>query len=58
MKKLICAKEVETLQKQGKTIFYIDCDTIVTPSAKDAAKAAGIKFSTESPACCEKCLPR
>lgn len=53
MKKLICAKEVETLQKQGKTIFYIDCDTIVTPSAKDAAKAAGIKFSTESPACCE-----
>ena len=53
MKKLICAKEVEAVQKQGKKVLYIDCDTIITPSAKDAAKAAGIEFSTESPACCE-----
>jgi len=53
MKKLICAKEVEALQKQGKKVFYIDCDTIITPSAKDAAKAAGIEFSTDSNACCD-----
>lgn len=58
MKKLICAKDVEAVQKQGKKVLYIDCDTIVTPSAKDAAKAAGIELSTETPAaapavCCE-----
>jgi len=53
MKKLVCAKEVEALQKQGKTVFYIDCDTIITPSAKDAAKAAGIEFSDKPQGCCE-----
>ncbi len=53
MKKLICAKEVESLVKEGKKVFYIDCDTIVTPSAKDVAKANGITFSTEAPVCCE-----
>lgn len=53
MKKLICAKEVETVQKQGKNVLYIDCGTIITPSAKDAAKAAGIEFSTEHCLCCQ-----
>ncbi|QOX64088.1 DUF861 domain-containing protein [Anoxybacterium hadale] len=59
MKKLICAKDVEAVIKQGKKVLYIDCDTIVTPSAKDAAKSAGIELSTEAPAaapaavCCE-----
>ncbi|MBN7774558.1 cupin domain-containing protein [Clostridium aminobutyricum] len=53
MKKLICAKEVEALMKQGEKIFYIDEDTILTPSAKDAAKANGIEFSTEPPVCKE-----
>lgn len=52
MKKLICAKDVETLNKQGKKVFYIDSDTIVTPSANDAAKVLGISFSSESN-CCE-----
>ncbi len=51
MKKLICAKEVEAVKMQGQKIFYIDCDTIITPSAKDAAKAYGIEFSTEAPVC-------
>lgn len=49
MKKLICAKDVETLEKQGQKIFYIDENTLVTPSAKDAAKNCGIEFSTETP---------
>ena len=56
MKKLICAKEVEAVIKEGKKVLYIDCDTIVTPSARDAAKAAGIELSTAAPAataCCE-----
>lgn len=54
MKKLICAKDIENLKKEGKTVFYIDCDTIITPSAKDAAKANGIEFSTAAPTCCEQ----
>lgn len=52
MKKLICAKEVEALCKEGKTVMYIDEDTLITPSAKDAAAACGIEFSTETPPCC------
>lgn len=50
MKKLICAKDVEALEKQGQKVFYIDEDTLVTPSAKDAARVCGIEFSTETPA--------
>lgn len=50
MKKLICAKEVEAALKEGKKVIYIDSDTILTPSAKDAAKANGVEFSTEQPA--------
>lgn len=52
MKKLICAKEVEAVQKRGEKVLYIDCDTIITPSAKDAAKAAGIELSTAQCPCC------
>ncbi len=52
MKKLICAKEVEAVKKQGKKVLYIDCDSIITPSAKDAARASGIEFSTEFCPCC------
>ncbi len=51
MKKLICAKEVEAFGKTGKKVCYIDCDTIITPSAKDAAKTFGIEFSYSTCAC-------
>lgn len=51
MKKLICAKDVEAAEKQGKKTVYIDCNTLVTPAAKDAARACGIQFSTEAPVC-------
>ena len=54
MKKLICAKDVETLKSKGKKVFYIDNDTIITPSAKDAAKACGMEFSTCAECCDEK----
>ena len=54
MKQLICAKEVEALEKQGQKVMYIDENTIVTPSARDAAAACGIEFSTEAPACCSE----
>lgn len=54
MKKLICAKEVEALAKEGKKVMYIDEDTLITPSAKDAAAACDIEFSTEAPPCCSQ----
>lgn len=47
MKKLICAKEIEEFAKQGKKVFYMDSDTIITPAAQDAAKSSGIKFSND-----------
>lgn len=47
MKKLICVREVEALKEQGGTIFYIDSDTIITPSARDAAEALGIEFLSQ-----------
>lgn len=54
LKKLICAKEVELSGKQGQKIIYIDTDTLITPSAKDAAASYGIVFSTDRPPCgCE-----
>ncbi|PEQ85612.1 ethanolamine utilization protein EutQ [Bacillus sp. AFS006103] len=47
MKKLICVKDVEAVEKQGQKVLYINCKTIITPAAKDAAKVFGIEFSTE-----------
>lgn len=51
MKKLICAKDVEAVIKEGKTVCYVDCDTLITPSAKDLAKANKIEFSNANHAC-------
>lgn len=62
MKKLISAKAVEALGKQGQKVICIDKDTIITPSAKDVAAEYGIEFKsgtykasgtcTENKACC------
>lgn len=52
MKKLICAKEVEEFAKGNDKCFYIEAGTIITPSAKDAAKNAGIEFVEGS---CNSC---
>jgi len=51
MKKLICVKDVEAVEKQGQKVFYIDSNTIITPAAKDAARDRGIEFSTEAQVC-------
>lgn len=52
MKKLICVKDIEALDKQEQIVFYIDSNTIVTPAAKDAAEVRGIDFSFQKN-CCE-----
>lgn len=54
MKKLICVKDIEAFNKQGKKVFYMDDCTIITPAAKDAAKNCGIEFSSETNCCEEK----
>ncbi|MGP1570011.1 MAG: cupin domain-containing protein [Eubacteriales bacterium] len=46
MKKLICAKEVETLAKQGQKVICIDENTLITPSARDVAGNLGVEFKT------------
>ena len=43
MKRLICAKEVEACAQQGHKVMYIDADTLITPSAKDAAARSRVK---------------
>jgi ethanolamine utilization protein EutQ len=59
MKKLISVKDIENAEKQGQKVLYIDSETIITPSANDAARACGIEFSTDAPvsevkSCCEE----
>lgn len=49
MKKLICAKEIEELHKKGSLVCFADGDTIVTPSARDAAKVWGIDIRRGKP---------
>ncbi|SIO12557.1 cupin domain-containing protein [Halodesulfovibrio marinisediminis] len=49
MKKVVCAKDVETLIEQGKKTLYVDSNTILTPSAKDAAKLAEIEIFEGAP---------
>ena len=44
MKTLISLKEVEAALEHGDTILYIDAETIITPSARDAAMEAGLVF--------------
>lgn len=49
MKKLICAKDVETLIVNGEKTFYIDGSEIITPSAQELAINNEIIFTTEAP---------
>lgn len=51
MKRLICAKDVEAVKDKGEKVLYIDKNTLITPSAKDVARACGIEFTEEMPIC-------
>lgn len=52
MKKLICTTEVEAAVAKGEKVIYVECNTIITPSARDLAVENGIEFSTEGCPCC------
>lgn len=45
MKKLVSANEVKVAAEKGQKLFSIDCNTIITPSAKDLAKQLGVEFA-------------
>ena len=49
MKQLICAADVEALKQSGKTVCVVGADTIVTPSARDAAEALRVSFADRQP---------
>lgn len=51
MKQLICAADVEALKQAGKTVCVVTPGAIVTPSARDAAKALGVTFADKEPEC-------
>lgn len=51
MRKLICLRDVEGLHSQGKTEVYIEENTIITPAAKDYAKANHMNFVERKDEC-------
>lgn len=51
MKRVICAEDIEKLAKQGQKTLCIDANAILTPSAKDAVRAAGMEISEGKSAC-------
>ena len=54
MKKLICSSDIQAAIRDGKKTLYVDENTIITASAEDEAKAAGIEICRgEATACCE-----
>ncbi|WP_066856177.1 hypothetical protein [Halodesulfovibrio spirochaetisodalis] len=58
MKKVLCARDVECLVKEGQSTLYVESGTILTPSAKDAASAAGVEVVMGSaPQECSKPVP-
>lgn len=44
MKELICAKDVEAYQALGNSTISINCNTIITPSARDLAESYKMTF--------------
>ncbi|WDP90303.1 MAG: DUF861 domain-containing protein [Desulfobacter sp.] len=61
MKKVICAKDIDELVKEGGKTLYVDPKAILTPSAKDAIKKAEIEVvegpAPAAPAACEAAAP-
>lgn len=64
MKKLICAKDVEAMRQDGEKCLYVDADTLITPSARDELRSAGIEIIRKEYAAndnaqkSDECLPR
>lgn len=44
MKKLVCAEEVKVAAVKGQKTIGLECNTIITPAARDLAKELGVEF--------------
>lgn len=44
MKRIVCAEDVEKMVLENQTTLYIDDNTLLTPSAQDAAVNAGVEI--------------
>ncbi|MER0122618.1 cupin domain-containing protein [Streptococcus sp. ZJ93] len=51
MAKLVVAKDISDCHEAGRTICYVDADTIITPAARDEAKKCGISFEVGQKRC-------
>lgn len=47
MKKLVCVDEVKAAAARGQKVFRIQCNTIITPAARDLAKELGVEFAED-----------
>ena len=53
MKKLICSNDIQEAIRKGLKVLCVDDNTIITASAEDEAKAAGIEITYGNQTCCE-----
>ena len=47
MKRLVCSDEIMEAAKAGQKTFFVDENTIITPSARDAANSSGIVLTSD-----------
>lgn len=66
MKKLIDVAAVNAMKAEGKTVVYVDADTLLTPAARDAINTNGMTIqegccpvpeTTMSASCCQDSAP-
>ncbi|NLT94400.1 MAG: DUF861 domain-containing protein [Clostridia bacterium] len=50
MKKLVCAEVVKAAAEKGQKTISLECNTLITPAARDLAKELGVEFVTGSSA--------
>jgi ethanolamine utilization protein EutQ len=47
LKKLICADDVKAAAEKGQKVLSVECNTIITPAAKDLARELGVEIATD-----------
>lgn len=57
MKRLISVVDIKTLSEKGQNELMVDDETIVTPSARDAAVEFGVKITKAAAPCCVATVP-
>jgi len=58
LKKLISARDIESLILNGQKVIYLDGTEIITPSARELAKVNGIVMTTDEPMSTTQIAPK